>query len=97
MTLREGRVALRPISRSDREAWTHVRNQNRSWLAPWEATPPRDLGPPVSFTTLVRTLRTQARRGQLLPFVVTPKSAMSNFRSSSTLLPYLNGVATPLS
>lgn len=71
MTLREGRVALRPISRSDREAWTHVRNQNRSWLSPWEATPPRDLGPPVSFTTMVRTLRTQARRGQLLPFVVT--------------------------
>lgn len=71
MTLREGRVALRPISRGDREAWTRVRNENRAWLAPWEATPPRDLGPPVSFATMVRTLRTQARRGQVLPFVVT--------------------------
>jgi ribosomal-protein-alanine N-acetyltransferase len=70
-TLREGRVALRPIRRSDRDAWSRVRTVNRDWLAPWEATPPRDLGPPVSFTTMVTSLRRQARRGQLLPFVVT--------------------------
>lgn len=48
-----------------------MRARNRDWLAPWEATPPRDLGPPVSFATMVRALRGQARRGQLLPFVVT--------------------------
>ncbi|MGH8891878.1 MAG: GNAT family N-acetyltransferase [Actinomycetes bacterium] len=71
MTLREGRVALRPISRRDREAWTRVRAQNRDWLTPWEATPPRDVGPPISFPAMVRGLRAQARRGQLLPFVVT--------------------------
>lgn len=70
-TLREGPVALRPIARGDRDAWTQVRARNRDWLAPWEATPPRDLGPPVSFATMVRSLRGQARRGQLLPFVVT--------------------------
>lgn len=69
-TLRDGRVTLRPISRGDREAWTNVRALNREWLGPWEATPPRDIGPPVSFTTMVRGLRGQARRGQLLPFVV---------------------------
>lgn len=38
---------------------------------PWEATPPRDLGPPVSFSTMVRGLRRQARAGTMLPFVVT--------------------------
>lgn len=69
-TLRDGRVTLRPISRGDREAWTNVRALNREWLGPWEATPPRDVGPPVSFATMVRGLRGQARRGQLLPFVV---------------------------
>ena len=71
MTLREGGVALRPITRRDRDAWTRVRAANRDWLAPWEATPPRDLGPPVSYAAMVRTLRGQARRGQLLPFVIT--------------------------
>lgn len=48
-----------------------MRAANREWLAPWEATPPRELGPPVSFSSMVRSLRAQARRGQLLPFVVT--------------------------
>ena len=71
VTLREGSVTLRPISRRDRDAWTRVRAANRDWLAPWEATPPRDLAPPVSFAAMVRTLRGQARRGQLLPFVIT--------------------------
>jgi ribosomal-protein-alanine N-acetyltransferase len=71
VTLREGRVALRPIARRDRAAWTQVRARNRDWLMPWEATPPRELGPPVSFPAMVRTLRGQARRGTTLPFVVT--------------------------
>ncbi|HEX6935335.1 MAG TPA: GNAT family protein [Actinomycetes bacterium] len=71
VTLREGRVALRPITRSDRDAWTSVRAHNRDWLAPWEATPPRDVGPPMTFPAMVRNLRAQARKGQLLPFVVT--------------------------
>lgn len=71
VTLREGRVALRPITRSDRDAWTSVRAKNRDWLAPWEATPPRDVGPPMTFPAMVRNLRAQARKGQLLPFVVT--------------------------
>jgi|SRR5215207_4502428 len=70
-TLREARVALRPIARGDRDAWTSVRAVNRDWLAPWEATPPVDAGPPMSFAAMVRNLRSQARAGSLLPFVVT--------------------------
>jgi ribosomal-protein-alanine N-acetyltransferase len=71
VTLRDGRVALRPISQRDRVVWTRVRAENREWLAAWEATPPRAVAAPVSFHTMVRHLRSQARRGQLLPFVVT--------------------------
>ena len=70
-TLREGRVGLRPIARSDRAAWVEVRSRNAGWLAPWEATPPRETGPPMTFAAMVRTLRKQARRGSLLPFVMT--------------------------
>ena len=75
-TLREGRVALRPIARSDRVAWTSVRAVNRDWLAPWEATPPVDVGPPMSFAAMVRNLRSQARAGTLLPFALTLDGAL---------------------
>jgi len=70
-TLRDGPVGLRPIARKDRADWLEVRSRNAAWLAPWEATPPRDTAPPMSFTTMVRSLRQQARRGTLLPFVIT--------------------------
>jgi len=70
-TLRDGPVVLRPIARKDRADWLEVRSRNAAWLAPWEATPPRDTAPPMSFTTMVRSLRQQARKGTLLPFVIT--------------------------
>jgi len=75
-TLRDGQLALRPIARGDRESWTAVRAINRDWLAPWEATPPQDAGPPMSFAAMVRNLRGQARAGTLLPFVVTLDGAL---------------------
>ncbi len=70
-TLRAGRVGLRPITRHDRTAWLEVRSRNAAWLAPWEATPPRDTGRALSFHQMVRSLRRQARQGLMLPFVVT--------------------------
>ena len=71
MTLREGAIGLRPIARRAEQRWQAVRMANREWLRRWEATPPRDLGPPVSFATMVRRLRREAKLGQQLPFVVT--------------------------
>ena len=76
VTLREADVALRPISRRDRAPWTSVRALNRDWLLPWEATPPRDMGAPMTFAAMVRNLRSQARKGQLLPFVLTLDDAL---------------------
>jgi [ribosomal protein S5]-alanine N-acetyltransferase len=70
VTLVEGQVELRPVRRRDRETWIDVRARNRDWLAPWEATPPRD-APPIGYAAMVRHLRSQARAGQLMPFVVT--------------------------
>jgi [ribosomal protein S5]-alanine N-acetyltransferase len=68
--MREGPVGLRPIRRRDRAAWLEVRGRNVEWLAPWEATPPRE-GQPIAFLKMVSGLRRQARRGQMMPFVVT--------------------------
>ena len=70
-TLQAGRVGLRPITRHDRAAWLEVRSRNAAWLAPWEATPPRDGGRVLTFAQMVRSLRAQARQGTMLPFVVT--------------------------
>ena len=70
-TLSSGRVGLRPIARGDRDGWSEARERNAGWLAPWEATPPRDPGPALTFAAMVRELRRQARRGSTLPFVVT--------------------------
>ena len=70
-TLRDGLIGLRPINRKDRDLWVEVRGRNAAWLSPWEATPPRDTGTPMTFAAMVRSLRRQARDGTLLPFVVT--------------------------
>lgn len=71
-TLTDGSVRLRPIRRRDARAWREVRNRNRGWLRPWEATVPP--GTPIvqaaTFTQLVRYLRAEAVAGRMLPYVV---------------------------
>ena len=75
-TLQEGRVGLRPLRPSDRAAWLESRARNAGWLGPWEATPPTALGRTLSFRAMVRSMRRQARRGTMLPFVVTYDGAL---------------------
>jgi ribosomal-protein-alanine N-acetyltransferase len=58
----------------DATAWMESRRHNVDWLAPWEATPP--YGKPTFgmsasvFTAMTRRLRSEARHGRALPFVV---------------------------
>jgi ribosomal-protein-alanine N-acetyltransferase len=74
-TLSDGDVTLRPLRMRDASAWTESRRRNAEWLRPWEATPPN--GPSVFgvsgavFTTMTRRLRSDARGGRALPFVIT--------------------------
>jgi ribosomal-protein-alanine N-acetyltransferase len=76
--LRNGRVALRPLSVGDSRAWSEVRRRNAEWLRPWEATvPPGDTSAPRSFRALVRDLRRQARERRALPFAVTVDGAFA--------------------
>jgi [ribosomal protein S5]-alanine N-acetyltransferase len=72
VTLQEGPVGLRPIRQRDNRAWRDVRQRNRSWLGPWEATAPETSGgSPMTFRGMVVRLRREARAGTCLPFVVT--------------------------
>jgi ribosomal-protein-alanine N-acetyltransferase len=70
--LSEGRVGLRPLRLRDSTAWREVRIRNAEWLRQWEATSPepaRDVAP--TYPAMVRRLKTEAREGRTLPFVVT--------------------------
>lgn len=71
MVLTEGSVTLRPIRRSDAEAWRAARAVNAAWFAPWDGTvPPGAEGRPSSFRALVVRLNRAARAGTTMPFVI---------------------------
>lgn len=70
--LGEGPVGLRPIRQRDAAAWREVRRRNAAWLTPWEATPPApSTGAEVTYREMVRHLRSEARAGRMMPFVIT--------------------------
>jgi ribosomal-protein-alanine N-acetyltransferase len=76
--LRNGPVSLRPIAMSDRAAWREVRDRNSTWLARWEATrPPGEEVLPLTYRTMVRDLRRQARAGRCVPFVLLVDGAFA--------------------
>jgi [ribosomal protein S5]-alanine N-acetyltransferase len=62
---------LRPITQRDREDWRRVRARNLAWLGRWDATAPsKSQAQPRSFGSMVRSMRSEARAGRQLPFVV---------------------------
>jgi ribosomal-protein-alanine N-acetyltransferase len=65
---------LRPLRMRDAAAWIESRRRNIGWLQPWEATPPRGTATfgasSTVFTAMTRRLRTDARHGAALPFVI---------------------------
>ena len=70
--LKDGRITLRPLRQRDSHAWRQVRMRNASWLHPWEATSPDPVHEAApTYSAMVRRLRTEAREGRTLPFVVT--------------------------
>ena len=70
--LTEGSVALRPLRQRDSREWRSVRARNADWLRPWEATSPEPaMDAPPTYSAMVRRLRTEAREGRTMPFVIT--------------------------
>jgi ribosomal-protein-alanine N-acetyltransferase len=70
--LSEGRVGLRPLRLRDSTAWREVRIRNAEWLRQWEATSPEPAHHRgVGRRDVPRRLKTEAREGRTLPFVVT--------------------------
>lgn len=71
VVLRHGDVTLRPIKISDAATWEDLRRENENWLKEWEATPPLpSLEQAPTFRQVTRRMRSDARRGLCMPFVV---------------------------
>lgn len=68
-------VGLRPLRRGDAQQWEQLRELNRDWLRPWEATIPQwDRYHPANtggFAHLRRFLRQETRARRLLPLMVS--------------------------
>ena len=89
--LRQGDLLLRPLSSRDAAAWREVRQRNRDWLQPWDATPPP--GSPQrarTFRALTRQLSRQARNGEAMPFAIVYQG---RFRGQVTVNNIVRGSA----
>ena len=66
-----GPVVVRPLGRSDEAAWIALRDRNRRWLRPWEATlPGAQPLPSMTFPAFVRLDKRQWRRGEAMSMVI---------------------------
>ncbi|MDO5633681.1 MAG: GNAT family protein [Micrococcus sp.] len=63
VTLRYGRLIVRPLRYRDAAAWEEQRRVNDAWLTPWDATSPVPESGPASFGQMVRWQRRAAREG----------------------------------
>jgi ribosomal-protein-alanine N-acetyltransferase len=69
-----GPVTLRPPRLRDARAWSEVRIRNEEWLEPWEPSSPLDWderNSVGSWPALHSALRSSARKGLMLPFMVS--------------------------
>lgn len=86
--LRCGPVVLRPLRRSDRRAWSTVRQRNQAWNGPWDATPPPGTQRGVaSFPEMVRVFDRQAKDDAALPFAICFDEAWPDSQTKPRKLP----------
>lgn len=68
--LRSNDVELRPLRRRDRFRWLELRERNRQWLRPWEATSPIPDVSSISFGSMVAGINREARAGRTYAFAL---------------------------
>ena len=69
-----GPVVLRPPKLRDGRIWSEIRLRNRAWLEPWEPTSPHsweERNSLAAWPSLHSALRSGARHGTMLPFMIT--------------------------
>jgi len=75
-----GRVSLRPVRLRDAAAWSRIRLHDRDHLEPWEPTGRGTWDTrnhPSNWPSLWSSLKTEARRGAMIPLVIEVDGAFS--------------------
>lgn len=69
--LTHGGVRLRPLRLRDAASYYEVRDRNRAWTEPWDATrPPGSGGGALSYRAMVLRFNREARAGRMLPWAI---------------------------
>jgi ribosomal-protein-alanine N-acetyltransferase len=71
--LEAGPVTLRPPRRADAAEWSRIRLASRAWLEEWEPTSPLSWparNSKIEFRRTLSRMRSAARAGTMLPFIV---------------------------
>ena len=76
VTLEHRDLVLRPFRRRDQMEWEAVRQRNRDWLRPWDATNPDPSTRPITFGQMVRALNRQGRQGTGLPWLICVRTTV---------------------
>lgn len=61
-------LELRPLRRRDRFRWFDLRERNKQWLKPWEATSPVPEPPHFSYNSMIATFNREARARRSFTF-----------------------------
>jgi len=70
-------VVVRPLQHGDKAAWRALRETNRAWLRPWEATePPGRIVKPLRFGALVREDRRLWNQRRAINMVIVYEGAL---------------------
>jgi [ribosomal protein S5]-alanine N-acetyltransferase len=77
VTLEHGDLVLRPLHRRDRAEWVALRDRNREWLQPWDATNPVPQSALRSFAEMVRVLHRSGREGTSLPWLICVRTGVA--------------------
>jgi ribosomal-protein-alanine N-acetyltransferase len=87
--LTAGPLVLRPPRRRDARAWSEIRLRNQEWLEPWEPSSAynwHDRNNPAAWPPLLRALRSNARSGAMLPFMMVYGGRLAGQMNASNLV-----------
>ena len=87
--LQHRQVGLRPLGWGDAGRWHDLRMANQAWLTPWEPSSPYTWERRHSrsaYWSMLRVLRSAARRGTTLPFAITYDDVLVGQLTVSTIV-----------
>jgi ribosomal-protein-alanine N-acetyltransferase len=82
-------VVLRPPRYRDGRSWSEIRLRNQAWLEPWEPTSAlarQERNNTAAWPSLFRALRSNARSGSMLPFMILYDGRVAGQMNASNIV-----------